>query len=78
MNTLVVLSGCQWYSQITTGSIKDGMLALSRYAFNGDTSNYDPIIIVLYLRRVPVGRKQRKIFYTAIAEALSPLSSDQL
>ena len=55
MNTLVVLSGCQWYSQITTGSIKDGMLALSRYAFNGDTSNYDPIIIVLYLRR---GRKE--------------------
>jgi len=66
------------HRSLNTGSIKDGMLALSRYAFNGDTSNYDPIIIVLYLRRVPVGRKQRNIFYTTIAKALSPLSSDHL
>jgi len=63
---------------LNTGSIKDGMTALSRYAFGGDTSNYDPVIIVLYLRRIPSGNKQKKTFYTAIAQALSPISADHL
>jgi hypothetical protein len=63
---------------LNTGSINDGMLALSKYAFHGDTSNYDPVIIVLYLKRVPSGNKQKATFYKAIAKALSPLSSDHL
>ena len=63
---------------LNTGSIKDGMAALSKYAFGGDTSNYDPVVIVLYLRRVPSGKKQKSTFYTAIAQALSPISADHL
>lgn len=63
---------------LNTGSINDGMVALSRYAFGGDTSNYDPVIIVLYLRRIPKGNKQKATFYKAIAKALNPLSSDHL
>ena len=63
---------------LNTGSIKDGMAALSKYAFGGDTSNYDPVVIVLYLRRIPSGKKQKSTFYTAIAQALSPISADHL
>jgi hypothetical protein len=63
---------------LNTGSIKDGMVALSKYAFNGGIPNYDPVIIVLYLRRVPKGNKQKATFYRAIAKALDPLSSDHL
>jgi len=63
---------------LNTGSINDGMVALNKYAFEGDTSNYDPVIIVLYLRRIPKGNKQKATFYKAIAKALNPLSSDHL
>jgi hypothetical protein len=66
------------HRSLNTGSIKDGMAALSKYAFNGDTSNYDPVIIVLYFRRIPTGTKQKKIFYTAVAQALDPISKDHL
>lgn len=70
------LNGIQ--RSLNTGLIKDGMTALSNYAFRGDISNYDPVVIVLYLRRVPEGEKQKSTFYKAIAQALSPLSSDHL
>jgi len=63
---------------LNTGSIKDGMTALSKYAFGGDISNYDPVIVVLYIRRVPSRIKQKSTFYKSIAEALSPLSFDHL
>jgi hypothetical protein len=58
-----------------TGSIKDGMDALHRMAFN---NNYDPVIVVVYLRRIPLGRKQQSAFFRAIAAALDPLSTYHL
>jgi hypothetical protein len=58
-----------------TGSIKDGMDALHRMAFN---NNYDPVIVVVYLRRIPLGRKQQSAFFRAIAAALNPLSTYHL
>ena len=54
-----------------TGSIKDGMTALSKMAFN---SNYDPVIVVIYLRRVPIGKMQQTTFFKAVASSLDPLS----
>jgi hypothetical protein len=58
-----------------TGSIKDGMEALHRMAFN---TNYDPVIVVVYFRRLPPGRKQQDSFIKATAAALGPLSTFHL
>jgi len=58
-----------------TGSIRDGMDALHRMAFN---SNYDPVIVVIYLRRIPLGTKQQSSFFRAVASALDPLSTYHL
>ena len=45
-----------------TGSILDGMAALNTYAFR---ENYDPVIIVLYLRRLPQGKTQKSNYFKA-------------
>jgi len=58
-----------------TGSIRDGMDALKTGAFN---SNYDPVIVVLYLRRIPQGTIQKTNYFKAIAAALDPLSTNHL
>jgi len=58
-----------------TGSIKDGMTALHKMAFN---NNYDPVIVVVYLRRIPLGNKQQSAFFRAVASALDPLSTYHL
>lgn len=58
-----------------TGSIKDGMTALYNMAFN---SNYDPVIVVVYLRRIPLGKTQQSSFFRAIASSLDPLSTYHL
>jgi hypothetical protein len=58
-----------------TGSIKDGMEALHRMAFN---TNYDPVIVVVYFRRLPPGKKQQDSFIKATAAALGPLSTFHL
>ena len=58
-----------------TGSIKDGMTTLNNMAFN---NNYDPVIIVIYLRRLPLGKKQKSSFFKAIASSLDPLSTYHL
>jgi hypothetical protein len=58
-----------------TGSIKDGMDALHRMAFN---NNYDPVLVVVYLRRIPLGTKQQSSFFRAVASALDPLSTYHL
>ena len=58
-----------------TGTIKDGMTALHNMAFN---NNYDPVIVVIYLRRIPLGKKQQNSFFTSIASALDPLSTYHL
>lgn len=60
---------------INTGSIRDGMQALNDKAF---TNNYDPVIIVLYLHDIPDGKKQRESFFTAIANAMKPISANHL
>jgi hypothetical protein len=47
------------------------MDALTRYSFN---TNYDPVLVIVYLRRIPKGRKQMDIYFKAIAASLNPLS----
>ena len=56
---------------LNTGSIQDGMKALNKMAF---TQNYDPVIIILYLRRIPQGQIQADKFLTAIASALDTIT----
>ena len=54
-----------------TGSIKDGMDTINKMAFN---INYDPVIVVVYLRRLPPGKTQKATYFKAIAAALDPLA----
>jgi len=58
-----------------TGSIKDGMTSLNQMAFS---RNYDPVIVVIYLRRVPTSKSQKDTFFKAIASALDPLTTYHL
>lgn len=58
-----------------TGDIKEGMKALNDMAFN---SNYDPVIVVVYFRRIPIGKNQSDKFIKAVASALDPLSTYHL
>jgi hypothetical protein len=58
-----------------TGDIKEGMKVLNDMAFN---SNYDPVIVVLYFRRIPLGKKQSDTYIKAVASALDPLSTYHL
>ena len=58
-----------------TGSILDGMAALNTYAFR---ENYDPVIIVLYLRRLPAGRVQKTNYFKELAIAMDPLTTYHL
>ena len=60
-----------------TGSIAKACSALAKYAF---TYNYDPILVILYIRRMPseFNRVQRDTYLKAIASALDPLSSFHL
>jgi len=58
-----------------TGSIQQGMEALNKMAF---ANNYDPVIIVVYLRRVPQGKAQKDKFFKTISASLDPLSTFHL
>jgi hypothetical protein len=58
-----------------TGSVGQGMDTLNKMAFN---NNYDPVIVVLYLRRIPPGRTQRHVFLKALATEMDPLSTYHL
>jgi hypothetical protein len=58
-----------------TGSIYEGMNTLNDMAFK---SNYDPVVIILYLRRTPPGKSQKTSYFNAIAAALDPLSTYHL
>jgi hypothetical protein len=51
------------------------MDALTRYSFN---TNYDPVLVIIYLRRIPRGRTQKDIFFKALAASLDPLSTFHL
>jgi hypothetical protein len=53
------------------GSIQEGMETLKQMAFS---SNYDPVIVVIYLRRIPDGKVQQSSFFKSIASQLNPLS----
>jgi hypothetical protein len=50
-----------------TGDIRVGMQTLSDMAFK---TNYDPVVIVIYLRRIPPGTNQQSLFFKAIASYL--------
>jgi len=60
---------------LNTGSISDAMTELNEKAF---LTNYDPVILVLYLRRIPPGNNQQAAFFTSIAEAMNPISMNHL
>jgi len=57
---------------LMSGSVKDGMTAIANNAF---LNNQDPVLIFVYLRRVPKGPKQQTTFFTNLAKALQPLDS---
>ena len=40
--------------------------------------NYDPVIVIVYIRRLPEGMTQQKTFLSAIAQQLNPLSTYHL
>jgi hypothetical protein len=63
-----------------TGSIKEGIDTIAAKAFtaNGGSLNYDPVLIILYLRRVPKGTNQQKSFFRNIAASLDSLSESHL
>lgn len=54
-----------------TGSIQNACKAISDKAFS---SNYDPIVVILYFRRVPEGAQQKSFYLTNTAQALAPLT----
>ena len=58
-----------------TGSIKDAMSELVKRSF---IHNYDPVIIVIYFRRIPSGKNQQKVFFKSVAAAMSPISTYHL
>lgn len=60
---------------LNDGDIKAAMTELAAKAF---TINYDPVIVIIYLRRMPSGTLQQKNFFGAIAQALNPLSDYHL
>jgi len=60
---------------LNSGSILDGMTALSEKAF---INNSDPILIVLYLHRLPPGKKQQETFFLNLAKSLNPLAPNHL
>jgi len=60
---------------LNNGNIK---MAISELASKAFTTNYDPVLIIIYLRRVPPGPKQQSKFFGAIAAALNPLSQYHL
>ena len=64
-------------ASLNTGSIREGMEVLNDKAFMPSNNN-DPVIIVLYLNRVPPGTTQRSSFFNAIAKSMNPISANHL
>jgi hypothetical protein len=62
---------------LNTGSIRDGMQALNDMAFSL-TQNKDPVIIILFLRRIPPGKTQQASFFKALATDMNPISTHHL
>jgi hypothetical protein len=72
---LIYRDGGGFMRSLHTGSISEGMDSLNKMAFK---ENYDPVIIVLYLRRIPGGKSQKEAYFSAIASSLHPLSTYHL
>lgn len=60
---------------LMTGNIREGMQALTSKAF---VTNYDPVMVIVYIRRIPPSSSQQKSFFQGIAASLSPLSAYHL
>jgi hypothetical protein len=60
---------------LNTGSIKDACKRLTDKAFQ---TNHDPVLIIIYLRRIPPALNQQKRFFSSIASSLNPLSTYHL
>ena len=60
-----------YMQSLNTGSIQKACKAISDKAFS---SNYDPIVVILYFRRVPEGAQQKSYYLTNTAQALAPLT----
>lgn len=58
-----------------TGKIREGMKALANMAF---TTNYDPVMVILYFRRIPKLASQQSSFFKGVAASLDPLSTYHL
>jgi len=54
-----------------TGSIKEGCNRLSSTAFK---TNTDPVLIILYFRRIPAEPRQKETFFRSVSRSLEPLS----
>jgi len=60
---------------LNSGSILEATTALSTGAF---ASNVDPVLIIIYLRRIPPGNKQKSTFFLNLAQSLKPLAQHHL
>ena len=60
---------------LNTGSLREGCESLANRAFE---VNYDPVLIILYTRRLPSGNKQKEAYCRQIAKALEPLGPNHL
>ena len=60
---------------LNSGSILEATTALSTGAF---ASNVDPVLIIIYLRRIPPGKNQQSTFFLNLAQSLKPLAQHHL
>lgn len=58
-----------------TGSIKEGCKRLTSNAFQ---NNHDPVLVIIYFRRIPNGVNQQARFFGSVASSLDPLSKYHL
>jgi hypothetical protein len=61
-------------------SLNNGLIteAITELASKAFVTNFDPVMVIVYLRRVPPGTQQQSKFFGAIASALNPLSQYHL
>lgn len=57
---------------LNTGSIAQACQSLANRAFQ---QNYDPVLLILYFRRIPPETKQRETMFRAVAKQLGPIAN---
>jgi len=67
--------GKGYMRSLHTGSVKEGCKALADMSF---TSNYDPVLVILYFRRIPPGTLQQSSYFKKTAASLEPLTKYHL